>query len=255
MGGFVPAHKSLWGNTPSGILLPETLNFVSAMTVKPSGAQVTAYNVFIASLIAAGVWSKLGSVFWRASHDQQAALINMRNPAHLSVPVNSPTFTPGNMGGFNSNGTTSYLTNGIFTQIPGFTQNNACFGIWVTDDISNSNLAGSLSDVVRLRKEGSCRINTLGAGSLNGASGTGSRHWTLVRTGAAAQQLFINGSSAATDTSASQAVSAELWFELRSGGGYAPSAIRSHAAWAGASLSLGEATSLRAALITLMASL
>ena len=94
----------------------------------PSDAVKLKQNTLLASLKASGVWAKL-DVFYVFAVDNNAsafATLNWKNPnANQSTLVSSPTFV--NNGGFQGNGTSSYIDTNFnpATQGVQYTQNNA----------------------------------------------------------------------------------------------------------------------------------
>ena len=94
----------------------------------PTDAVKLKQNTLLASLKASGVWAKL-DVFYVFAVDNNAsafATLNWKNPnANQSTLVSSPTFV--NNGGFQGNGTSSYIDTNFnpATQGVQYTQNNA----------------------------------------------------------------------------------------------------------------------------------
>ena len=94
----------------------------------PSASVQAKQNTLLASLKASGVWAKL-DVFYVFAVDNNAsafATLNWKNPnANQSTLVSSPTFV--NNGGFQGNGTSSYIDSNFnpATQGVQYTQNNA----------------------------------------------------------------------------------------------------------------------------------
>lgn len=93
----------------------------------PSASVQAKQNTLLASLKASGVWAKL-DVFYVFAQDGGSAFatLNWKNPnANQSTLVSSPTFV--NNGGFQGNGTSSYIDTNFnpATQGVQYTQNNA----------------------------------------------------------------------------------------------------------------------------------
>lgn len=93
----------------------------------PTTDQQAKQNTFLVTLKTIGVWNKLDVLYVFAQNGGSAfATINWKNPsANQSTLINAPTFV--NNGGFQGNGTSSYIDTNFnpATQGVQYTQNNA----------------------------------------------------------------------------------------------------------------------------------
>lgn len=73
---------------------PAAVAYFAAMTVQPSTARKDLLNALIVGLKADGVWDTYDLLYIGASHDQQAARLNVVNPTgpYTLQAVNSPVF-------------------------------------------------------------------------------------------------------------------------------------------------------------------
>jgi hypothetical protein len=120
------------------------LALFARMAVQPDDWHKVAINDLIVALKAAGVWSKLVSLYVLAAHSSQAALLNWLQDAYNCVAINSPTFTTDR--GFTPDGSTSYLSTGFNPSTAGsalFTRNNMHMGCWVGTNLNS----GAQSDM------------------------------------------------------------------------------------------------------------
>jgi hypothetical protein len=67
--------------------------FFARLATQPSTARKALYNAMIASLVSAGVWSKLDALYMFAGADQLTALMNLVSPNFGASAIGSPTFT------------------------------------------------------------------------------------------------------------------------------------------------------------------
>lgn len=226
-------------------------------TVPPSAAAKDAYDtVLIKPLKAAGLFEKLDCLHVWDTLDAQWSRQNVIQDAHNASFVGSPTHTP--KSGVTGNGSSSYAD---LNYNPGdggshkFAQNDGSIGIWsltnaaqttydigarVAFDTQNASiLARVVGDQAWLRMNS---VNPIMAANTNS---TGKYHGQ--RTGAAAFELFKNGSSAGTDSGAGAAPANLSMFlcAVNNNGSAGLFTTRQYAAsWAGASLSSGEISSL-----------
>jgi len=248
---------------------PLALQFFARLSSQPTADRAALYNTLIVSLNAAGVWSKLDALYVFAAADAATARTNLISSSFGATAVNSPTFTADE--GYAGNGLggvdTSYIdtncNSGLTTH---YTRDSACFGIWTRVVGDN---AGGLQ-----RRHGwldgdaavGCYISSFDDGgnavaNVNGAfdnritttGGTGL--WVGNRSASGAVQLYHDGQSAQTDTTASVAIEAvDFWLGTRNfgDGSNQPSNEQFSAAMIGGSLNATEQEALHAALLAYM---
>jgi len=184
------------------------------------GRQIIVTN-FVAGLKAAGIWTKIDSLWLYAAENTQSALTDLK--AHLlsTVSATSPTFTTDR--GYTGNGTSSYInTNFDPTAVGGnYVLDSACLGFWDITTSSNSagvvlgsNYFGHLSDVTLRYTDGQTYVR------VNSATGTltlayaGAGLYVGNRSATSASQLYRNGSSIDTDTGASTVMPVSKFYVL-----------------------------------------
>lgn len=121
-----------------------TTAYISAMTVAPSPARRLLIDRLVRGLKADGLWTKLDALWLAASHDEQAARVNLVNPSQLLTAYNSPTFTVDK--GLQGDGSSSYLGDGVnLSTRTQYQQDSASLFVWVNAGAtSNSALVGSM---------------------------------------------------------------------------------------------------------------
>ena len=129
------SHKQSWAGSTDIVGLAYETEYAAILDkatalgyTLPSEAVKLKQNTLLASMKADGVWAKL-DVFYVFAVDNNAsafATLNWKNPnANQSTLVSSPTFV--NKGGFQGNGTSSYIDTNFnpLTQGVQYNQNNA----------------------------------------------------------------------------------------------------------------------------------
>lgn len=122
----------------------EAETFVNAMTVEPDDTRKGLIDDFIGGLKTDGIYTKLGFLYILAAHDEQAARLNVLNPASNAL-TGSPTFTTDR--GFTSDGTNVLDTGMAETAVPGMTETSATIGIWINStDGTAGNVIGAAAN-------------------------------------------------------------------------------------------------------------
>ena len=192
---------------------------------QPTAARKALIQSCVQSLIQAGVWDKLDTLYLFAAENQIAAKINWKQPGTYDVTqVNTPSFQTDR--GY-TGASTKYLDanfNSSTAPSPKYVQNSACAFAWELTNLQGTAvLVGAGADGVTVLPRHisdvySCRINTV-AGQATGPSTDSRGLWAINRTASNVQQVFKNGTGLNTDASASVGVLSELWF-LRSASAY-----------------------------------
>lgn len=247
---MVSSILSLMGAGNTGFDTAESATFL-ARTSGLDATHTAAYKALINRLVWQGLWSGLDILYVMSTQDSTTAGLNLISTSYTLTPTTSPTFTADQ--GYAGNGTTSYLATGYNPGDGGgsyqFTQNNASLGIWTR----TLNSAGTLAGLGPLTTASPTRVgnNTsshTGGAAINSSSATtdaaGEATGLLVgnRTASNAVQIYLNGSSIKTGSTASAAVTNEAWGISKVGGLFVSSQYS--IAFAGRSFSANEQVNL-----------
>lgn len=219
-----------------------------------SGAQKAYVQALVGSLKASGVWASLDRLWLFAAENSTQALIDLVTRT-TATAVNSPTFIANQ--GYTGNGTTSYVNTGFTPSTAGgkFVQNSASLGAWVVTAPTTTAGIECGSEVGAPFTEIGVRFtsvnyrydinSTASAAAAHGNNWTGAFH--VQRTGASALALYRNGTSVATDASASTTLNTGALSFLAHSAGAAPSTAQIGMGWIGASMSVPQLAGLYAA--------
>ena len=212
---------------------PATNAYIAAMTVKPATQRKVLIDRLVTGLKNDGIWTKLDALYVMASHDAQAARINLLNPTELLTAVSSPTFTADK--GYNGNGTSSYLTDAVnLSARTKFQQNDSSMFVWVNAGATNNNaLAGTFGGapgayIVPARASSNVMRSRLndGTSSDSGATITTPLGLSAVsRLASGTYTQYRGNATLATISVASTGEPAEPFCVGRSGGAYNPSRV------------------------------
>lgn len=190
---MISAHRRIAGR-PIVISGPtydsDAAAYFAAMTTQPTLARKTLLNNLIVSLKAAGVWDTYDLLYIGASHDQQAARLNVKDPTgpYNLTAVNSPVFVVDKYIGAQSGG--GYWNTGFnLTTIPEANRKlkssstsvaSMSFGIWSLLNIQNvSSCVGAYQDAsiggytlapLADGNNASIRVQSVQGGSINAYS-------------------------------------------------------------------------------------
>lgn len=122
----------------NGPYSPKATAFFAALSVQPDADLKLNYDTFFRTLDAASLWSKMDWFTISGTHDEQAARVNMANPAQVAVAINSPTFQA-NYGWIGDAATSCLNTNWnpLTAPSPKFTQDDAHMGVWINNDVTS----------------------------------------------------------------------------------------------------------------------
>lgn len=173
------------------------------------------YTDLICGMVDRGLWAKADAIYVLATQNTATALLNLKSTSFSLTEVSSPTFTIDR--GYAGNGTTSYLTTGFNPSTAGgvFTQNSASLGVWTLGP-GTASAADAGAGVVT---SGGTYVNSDGGGAQVAASTNISTASSVLapnipsgpkfalgnRSGASAEELYVNGVVATTSANASQA--------------------------------------------------
>lgn len=193
-------------------LSAEARAYITAMGTAPSPARQALLNTAISTLVGAGIWAKIDAIYFLASHDSAAALINAKAPGTFNcVATNAPTFTVDR--GYQGDGATSYL-NSQFTPStapsPNFVQDSGHISLYSRTAGQSANVdMGNNNTLIQGRNLSDIAGHRVNAG-LSGvpASLDGSGFFVSSRTGPLTTNnpLYRNGSVISIGSSASVAV-------------------------------------------------
>ncbi len=148
--GVTPRRKS--GGSGRVTYDGDASAYFAAMAEQPTEERKRLVNDLVVRLKDATVWPRLDWLCLFASHHEQAARLNLKNPAKAMIAVNSPTFETDL--GFKGNGSNAYLRIGEATSAPGnnCAQNDASAFIYKnnfnpSDGGNKRELGGPLNDV------------------------------------------------------------------------------------------------------------
>lgn len=206
-----------------------------AFSVAADDERKNQIDTLVTSLKAAGVWSKLDSLFVFAAHHEQAARVDWKAVSRIATAVSSPTFTADR--GFTFNGSSSYLALGFNPSTHGvnLTGTSGTHGVYSrTNATSDGSAYGATSS-------STVNVNMFPrtvAGNLQGALGhaasgaqvaiADSLGLSVYERDSTTAELFKNGVSVSNTTPSSPgstAVNLELFIGCRNGSG-APTAYR-----------------------------
>jgi hypothetical protein len=216
------------------------------------------YATLIDAIVTAGVWAKLDCLWILAADIAGNAHVNLKAATFTLTLQSTPTFETDR--GYTGNGTSTWLKTGYTPSTAGgvLTLNSASFGIWFRTDPAGANwLGGDQGTANQFRLNRNKTLERL-AGSIND---TGQVEKTTVpsatgllainRSASTAIQLYMNGSSVATDTDVSTALCArELMLGQVPGAGGAVNQLS--AAFIGGSLDATENAAVNTNLATYM---
>lgn len=205
----------------------------NAITTPPTTTRKGLYNTYILSLMSAGVWTLLDVDYFLAAADNQAARLNIKNPATFTAsPINSPSFTVDR--GYTGDGATSYLNTGFTPSTAGgnASLNSMGIGIWnQTEGIMTAGDLGSVSAgtiFLVSRFTGNvvlARLNDATSSSVSNSLAVG--FIGVNRSASNARQFYRNGASIGSDAAASTTLSAQPITILRNQSGFSTRQISS----------------------------
>lgn len=232
----------------AGGLRADTAAFITRMSVAPDATHRNALDQFFSAT--APIRPKLDCLYLLASHDAQAARLNLIGSGFALSEVSAPTFTVDR--GYQGNGTSSYLNSGFIPATAGgkFTQDGATLFHWPLTDLLNgaaeSGDIGAGGATINRRSPSGIRYRANTSASIT--AGTtfypGLVAWS--RSGSASRELFFNGASASVGVEASAATSTGPIYVCAVNGGIVGVNQEAVAGW-GAALSASEHAVLYAA--------
>jgi len=251
--GMVRAGAPGGGSVP---FRPEAQTVIAAMTTPPTEQRQGEINALVAALQDAAVWNRIGVLYVFAAHDQQAALINWKDPAGTpALATGSPPFTVDR--GFVGDNTAAHIdTQVAWNAVPGLTQDDAHMGVYASISVGSATVAGQVTgaNATISRNAGAfaTRLHNAAAGN-GGMIGTTPLHLCMSRAASTGYDRYVDGAFDTTHTVASEAPSTANLTGLRSNTAFAPSNVSLRAMHAGASLSAGQAAAMAGAIAAYMA--
>ena len=194
------ATSEIWFDKPPQQYDADAVAYWTAFTTPASDGFKTLINAFFVGIKADGVWVKLKAAWWIANETQQAATINLVNPAtYTLVLVSSPTFTVNE--GISGNGSSSYI-NTTYPPSDG-SLNSFAFGVYSrTDNTPAYGVDMGVRESFQVNQTTLSIRNSSNTtdGSINANTGIGSTHTSslgfFVASRVASDSTFIyrNGS-------------------------------------------------------------
>ena len=189
----------------------ETVKYFNSLSAKPSKVRQRSYDNMIRSLIAAGFWSGMDRLGIFAAEIQASGLIDVRDPTKACTAENSITWTADR--GYTGDAISMYVRIGEAFGSAGsnYVLNDAMVGVWVNLQGAGAGLKPALGVVGGDRPKINPSTGSSGTGCINSTSGTSiptgaatrTGFWTMERTASNAVEIFRNGISQNTNTTAS----------------------------------------------------
>lgn len=224
--------------------------------------RTAAYSNLICGLVTDGVWAKLDALYILATLDTGNAVLNLVSTNYTLTANGAPAFAAD--GGYTgvASSTTVYLDTGFnpATAAGLFTLNSAHLSGWTNTNNQTSNEmmgaydGSNLADITFQVGGLGERLNNASANTVANANNIG--HLVAARTGATTDNIYVNGTGIAPDTTPSVALPNSNIFILNvssSGSAVNGSAAQIAAASIGSGLTGGDATNFYNQLNTYMA--
>lgn len=240
---------------------PSAQAYFAAMTTQPTEARAGLLNTLIAGLNSDGIWAKLDWFGVSAAHASQSVQVNAVTPSQALTPVSAPTFTTDR--GISSDGAASYYNTGwnpTTASSPKFQRDSAHMGVWINTNVSSSaqtDIGAQWRSSIQARASANVQVyqnaNVPQTTALPVATSVGHTCWT--RSGASVVDLFKDGVSIGSGTTASSPLSNVPFFvcAINNAGSPAQFSTRRIAVfhW-GAALNSTEVAALRGRLNTFL---
>jgi hypothetical protein len=200
----------------------------AAFTTPPNDTRKGVINTCVVALKNNSLWTKLDGLWMFAAADEQASLINWKNPGTSNAtqvePTTAITFNADQ--GYTGNGSDNYIKTNLTLNTGGlnFTEDSASYGVWsrstaqAATSLMAANTAGGAWSALIVPRNGSdqalARNNQAAAGGEATASSVtdGSGLYHSSRVANTGHTLYRNGSSIATLSTESVAPGAVDFF-------------------------------------------
>ena len=190
--------------------------YFDAMTTPPNAARKALLNALITGWKADGDWALIGYIALLASHDEQAARINVKNPAQIATAVGTLPFTVDR--GFTGDGLSGYLETGVADNaMPNWTQDTGCIFAWVNQAplvggaaVGLSNLSSTRLQITPLAPTARLHNTTNVAGTTTNSVGLCSG----VRVDSTTTRMYRNGALEGTATTGAAAATTAGTFQF-----------------------------------------
>jgi hypothetical protein len=247
------------------------LAYMAQMTVKPNFARQGLLNTAFTSLKSSGLWTKIDCLYFLASHDSQASLLNAKAPTTFGLtatsagsPVTSPTFTVDRGWQGAGAGATigGYLASSFNPTLgtPLMTQNSNHIAVW--NNIASS---GAVQGTYREAGGGqlliACKnptavlwcMNMAGSADIPAQTGDGTGFYAHSRDNSATYKAYQGANVLGPITRASAAVVNGTFRVLAGGSGFSNARVAA-ASW-GAALTDTDAGNLRSIMQTYLSAI
>lgn len=192
-------------------LHPYTIAYLSAMATPLDRKYHIIVDRLVSSLVVNNIWTEMDAIYLMTMTTSAQGRLNLVSPTGADALLNVVgTVTHTTNSGFNCTGNNSnrLSMNTACGSLPNFRQNDASFGAWTINTASeNAFVCGETSGNNQLCPNLSGgnqygRIN-MSSNSSTSAGGGGNGFHVMNRSGASAFQMYFNGSSFSTGTTAS----------------------------------------------------
>lgn len=123
-----------------GIIEAETQTLINAMTARPTSVVGTAINDLITWLKSSGWWAEIGYLVIPTLQDQQASLLNWKDPTQTAVNFGA-TFTA--YQGFTGDGVNDYIDTIAPTSVSGYGLNTVNQFVWCEGGTGGASLVST----------------------------------------------------------------------------------------------------------------
>ncbi len=194
----------------------ETAAVIAAMTTPPVDARKALIFQLVRTMKAAGAWQRLDALWLLAAATRQASLVNWKNPGTYNLTeLEQPTWAAD--AGYTGNGSNMQLSTAFDPIIgtPLYVRDDALAFCWSTktgtDAGASLGEAGGNTYIYPRYTDGKYyyRINASASESATVADGSGLV--AMIRTGASAGRVDVNGAQLLTFTAASAAIASNTY--------------------------------------------
>lgn len=192
----------------------DALAAFAAMTSAPSTARKNRIQELITGLKTDSIWTKIKLLGIFAAHHEQAARVDIKNPSRVGTATNSPTFTTDR--GFTGDGATSDIDWGVGASTLLSLDDHSHYVWSITNASVTTRDAGNSSSLyINTRSSTNFQLRPSSSNTLSTSNSDGSGLLGYSRSGAAAVDAYRNGSSLATLSATSTALTSSNCTALR----------------------------------------
>jgi hypothetical protein len=242
-------------------VMSETETWAAALTTPPTDERKALVDALITGLKSDGTWDTLDWLLLLAGADEQASLVNVRNPEKSAINQGM-TFAADS--GFTGNASSAYLSLGESPDASGannWSLNSAALGVWCNAQAGSSgafpHFCTSSARLLGTARDTSgnelFQLNDATSETAQANPGTRVGHRSYSRTGAGVKRAFYDGTRTADLTTASTSLAASNLFIGRGTGSYSPDQFA--AFWSGGGKSDADVAAIHDRLSTILAAI